>query len=141
MLIKEIKNKQLQSRKNRDTFRTSILTTLLGEASIIGKNAGNRLTTDEECIKVIKKFIKNIKETIKVKPVGSELLMKELDILSEFLDDEVTDADLRNQIVIIINDLNSQGVPLNIGSVMKMLKSTISNFDGRVASNMIKDLM
>lgn len=62
-LIQQIKDKQIAARKSGDSL-ASLYTTLLGEASIIGKNAGNRETTDVEVVAVVKKFIKNIDETV-----------------------------------------------------------------------------
>lgn len=62
-LIEQIKEQQIAARKSGDSL-ASLYTTLLGEASIIGKNAGNRETTDQEVVAVVKKFIKNLDETI-----------------------------------------------------------------------------
>jgi hypothetical protein len=58
-LIQTIKADQVQARKARSAS-ASILTTLIGEAEMIGKNAGDRESTDEEVIAIIKKFIKNL---------------------------------------------------------------------------------
>jgi len=62
-LMNEIREKQIQARKEKSEF-ASLYTTLLGEAALVGKNAGNRETTDQEVIGVVKKFIKNIDEML-----------------------------------------------------------------------------
>ena len=59
MLLNKIKADQLAARKAKDGLATALLTTLIGDAEMVGKNAG-RLVTDEEVVAVIKKFIKNI---------------------------------------------------------------------------------
>ena len=64
-LIIEIKSAQLAARKARDSFTASSLTTLIGEAEMVGKNAG-REVTDAEVVAVLKKFVKNIDETTTV---------------------------------------------------------------------------
>ena len=54
-LLKRIRYDQLTARKEKDTVRAKLLTTLIGEAS----PAGNAKVTDEDVKKVIRKFIKN----------------------------------------------------------------------------------
>ena len=67
MLIDKIKADQLELRKSverhTEAGKTMInaLTTLIGEAS----PAGNGTTTDEQTIAVIRKFVKNIDESLK----------------------------------------------------------------------------
>jgi uncharacterized protein YqeY len=50
---------QLAARKSANTATASLLTTLIGEAAAIGKNAGNRETTDAEVVATVQKFLKN----------------------------------------------------------------------------------
>ena len=62
-LIEKIKSDHLAYRKLRDTTATTFLSTLIGEAEMIGKSGGNREVTNQEVIALVKKFIKNINET------------------------------------------------------------------------------
>lgn len=66
MLIVKIKHDQLVARKNRDQIESTLLTTLIGEADMVGKNNGNRDPFDEEVISVVKKFLKGVNETIAI---------------------------------------------------------------------------
>ena len=66
MLIEKIKHDQLVARKNRSTVESTLLTTLIGEADMVGKNNGNRDPFDEEVISVVKKFLKGVNETIDI---------------------------------------------------------------------------
>jgi len=45
MLINKIKSDSLEARKARQTDTATLLTTLYSEASMIGKNLGNREST------------------------------------------------------------------------------------------------
>jgi hypothetical protein len=58
--MEQIKAKQIAARKS-GSADAGLLTTLLGEAAMVGKNAG-RETTDQEVVAVVKKFVKNIDE-------------------------------------------------------------------------------
>jgi len=62
MLINQIKFDALEARKARQTETATLLTTLYSEASMVGKNAGNRESTDIEVLQVIEKFVKNANE-------------------------------------------------------------------------------
>ena len=62
-LIEKIRVDQLASRKAAFNYpatnklQADLLTTLLGEEVMVGKNAGSRETTDAEVIAIVKKFI------------------------------------------------------------------------------------
>lgn len=141
LLVKRIKTEQMISRKARNTFRTGVLTTLLGEVSKIGKDAGNRDTTDEESIRVIKKFVKNIKDTLNLTDTNSEALNNELLILDEFLPDEMSDEDVRLNVNMIIHEMqNDDSNPkIVIGPIMKIFKERFKNFDGKTVSSIIRE--
>lgn len=62
-LIEQIKAKNLEARKAKLTAVVNVLTPLIGEAEMVGKNAGHPVT-DAEVVQMIKKFIKNLDETI-----------------------------------------------------------------------------
>ena len=62
--MEKIRADQLTARKSKNAEATALLTTLLGEAGIIGKNDFGRETTDDEVVGVIRKFIKNIDFTL-----------------------------------------------------------------------------
>ena len=57
LLVDKIRDDLLQARRARATEQVKFLATLLGEVSIIGKNAGNRKTSDSETQSVVKKFL------------------------------------------------------------------------------------
>ena len=47
-LFSQIKADQLAARKAKDGLKATLLTTLIGELTAIGKNDGNREVTDAE---------------------------------------------------------------------------------------------
>ena len=64
MLLETINQDRNEARKMKYTATATLLTTLYSEAQMVGKNDGNRETTDAEVVAVIKKFVKNIDETL-----------------------------------------------------------------------------
>lgn len=139
-LLEQIKADQLQARIMTNKAKASILTTLIGEAEMVGKNDGNRDTTDQEVIATIKKFIKNIDETIAV--AGStETLVAEKDALQVYLPRQLTEPELR---VTIGNIIVTQGLsgPKAMGRLMGELKKNhAGSYDGALASRLVKELL
>ena len=65
-MINELKKAMMKAKMEHDTAKSNLLSTLVAEAAMVGKNDGNRATTDQETINIIKKFIKNANENIKI---------------------------------------------------------------------------
>lgn len=142
-LLQQIKTAQLQARKDRKTVEVSVLTTLIGEASAIGKNDGNRESTDIEVIAIIKKFIKNIDEVIRVAgdyrdPDRCEVAWAEKTLLEQFLPKQFVGDELSLIIDKLIIEINAT-TPKDMGKIMKILKERFDGqFDGSVASGIVK---
>ena len=143
-LLSEIKLDQLQARKDKNAEVTSLLTTLIGEASMAGKNDGNRESTDLEVVAVIKKFIKGINEIVSIVAEGSgesltalaEKMLLETYLPSQLTEDEISDIALK-QISYLEN-----ASPKSMGKIMKHFKDNYAGqYDGKTASRVVKDLL
>ncbi len=135
-LLDQIKQDQLTARKSKDVITSSILTTLIGEASIIGKNDGNRESTDSEVTATIQKFVKNINETLSVQP--NPTLESERAILEKYLPTQLT----YDQLYAILKQWVITDSIENMGELMKKLKTDYNGqYDGKEASTIIKQLL
>jgi len=142
-LLQQIKIAQLKARKERNTIAVNVLTTLVGEAEAIGKNAGNRETTDSEVVALAKKFIKNIDETIGLikEPAALNDLLCERLYVEQFLPKQLTTEELRATLEGLTNELNAHTLR-EMGKVMKVLKERYDGqYDGAAASTMIKGML
>jgi uncharacterized protein YqeY len=142
-LMNTIRTKQLAARKIQD-ISAIIYTVLLGEAAMIGKNDGNRETTDAEVIAVVRKFIKNNEETMQhirtSNPAGYEGLADENKMLSELLPTQLTEAQLRQVVTELKEELGAG--PKDMGRVMARLKTDYEGqYDGRMASTVVKEVL
>jgi len=135
MIIDTIKAENLAARKNKDKFTSGILTCLIGEIEIVGKNNGNRKTTDAEAVKVIQKFKKGAEEVQKAKP--SDEVLKEIEIYDTYLPKLMTEQELTELISDMIKSLPNP----NIGMLMGQLKKSGKDYDGKMASAIIRDLL
>jgi uncharacterized protein len=142
-LIERIRADQVLSRKAYDVTKASLLTTLIGEAEMIGKNAGNRAVTDEEVVGVIKKFVKNMNETIgyigginDVTPIKVDIL-REISTLSEYLPKQMTDSELELAIGSIVEQVGK-----DMGKIMGELRRLyVGRYDGKMASSLVKNVL
>jgi len=131
--------------KNLDVI--SILSTLLGEASMIGKSKRNSDSTDEEVIGVVKKFLVNNEETLKhhefINP-DSEMCKKlrfETQVICKYLPVQMTDEEM----IVIIKDIiaikNLSSVR-ELGVVMGELKRLYSGmYDGARAKQLVTECL
>lgn len=132
-LIQTIKEQQLQARKDGNV-QASLLTTLLAEATNVGKNDGNRETTDQEVVAVVKKFIKNLDETIQALQTRKQdfsAFTAEKETLETFLPAQLSKTDL----------LNLAKTQPSMPLFMKHLKENFAGqYDGKTASLIAKQV-
>lgn len=143
-LLQKIKADQLLARKTKDVS-VSLLTTLLGEATSIGKNSGNRETTDDEVFSIIKKFIKCLDEMIEFsKDVNLDIYTSSLlerDILLQYLPKQLSSDELRSYIEAISNELGLTKKS-DMGQLMATIKTRLmGNYDGKEASIFVKGIL
>lgn len=138
-LIVQIKVNQLIARKARAP-EASLLTTLLGEASMVGKNDGGRETTDMEVIAVVRKFLKGLDAILEVDAENSSALM-EIEILKAYLPQQMD----KGEIALRITEhcvQNSYSEMRDMGKVMKFLNETYpAQFDGKMASGLVRTFL
>lgn len=135
-LLSRIKADQLEARKERATAKAAFLGTLLGEIETLAK-AGKGELTDLVVVTVVKKFIKNADEMLKVAPEGSQqrdIAHREKFVLEGFLPKQLNEAELK----FVIDELIAAG-NTNVGDVMKALKTDHGGYyDGAMASTILK---
>ncbi len=141
-MLATIRKDLFEAKKNRDTLKSNLLSALLGEATAVGKNAGNRESTPEEVMQVVRKFIKNLDETIALlekegKPTDKERAEKA--ILEGYLPKQMTPEELSRAIDEIVAALPERS-PKMMGQVMAKLKEQYGGrYDGKTASQMVKE--
>jgi len=143
-MFQQMQKDNMEARKSRDTVTANLLTTVISEAKMVGKNAGNREPTEEEVTAVVKKFLKGINESITFLEKDNRDADKEKTekkILESYLPEPLSEEDLKKAIEEIISTLSEKS-PKMMGQVMAALKEKYPNqFDGKVASGLAKTLL
>jgi hypothetical protein len=158
MLLEKIKADSITARKAKDTTAANLLTTLYSEAAMVGKNIGNRESTDVEVMSVIAKFLKNAEETFRLtaltltSAMGQygmlhdlsaarvSTLTAEIRILKGYMPQQLTEQNIGDIVSRLIHDNAGTGGPkLNMGMIMAHLKATYGGqYDGKMASAVVK---
>jgi hypothetical protein len=142
-LLEKIKEDTVAARKARRSDIVSFLSTLYAEASNIGKNDGNRPSTDEEVVRVVKKFMDGAKEVIEKLPKEDERYVSavaELAILTGYLPKQMTEAELSAAVDQIITEGGlDKTEKKTMGVVMGMLRQRYAGqYDGKLANEVVK---
>lgn len=142
MLLEQIKNDIDSARREKDSSKVTFLSTLYAEAAMVGKNKGNRPSTDDEVIAVVKKFVNNADETAKARVKRGESPEKEqteITILEGYMPKQLSDGALSEAIAQIIGTLPDKS-PKMMGKVMAELKAQHGGtYDGKKASEWVKN--
>lgn len=142
MLIEKIQADSLEARKAGETEQARLLVTLYAEAVRVGKDDGNRATTDEEVQTVIRKFLKNIRDTLTVLPADRAEARRvaewEKTVLEAYLPRQAGETELRAYIAEVVATLPVKSSK-QMGTVMGALKQKFDgNYDGSLASTLVK---
>jgi uncharacterized protein YqeY len=94
-IVEKLKTKSMELRKARNPLATS-LSFALSEIEKVGKNSGNRQTTEDEAIKVVQKLIATIEGNMNLKLDDSKYmsLKAERDLLKSVLPRMATEEEL-----------------------------------------------
>lgn len=149
-LVALIRLNQVESRKNKDALKATLLTTLLGEIYKVGKDKGvpeengNPMTSDEDATAVVKKFLKGVNDTYEyVKTAGNveaqDVCLAERAILESYLPRQMTKDQIKGAIM-------SGGLGTlsgaNKGQLMKYLKENFAGqYDGKDAAKAVDELL
>ena len=144
MLIEKIRTDMIEARKADNAVAKSLLVTLFSEAQMVGKNKRNGASTDEECVAVIRKFISNAEETVRVLEMrgqSAETQTQEIEILITYLPTQLDEAALTQAVQDIVKELNVSGAKA-MGAVMAELKARHAGaYDGKLASQVVKSVL
>lgn len=119
-VTEKLKSESMRLRKARDPLAPKIVFAL-SEIEKVGKNAGNRATTDDEAVKVVQKLIATIDENLKLNIDDGRrvALNHEKHILQSVLPRMASEDEIRSKLVFAF-----QGKQIhNKGEIMKWAKS------------------
>ena len=129
--------------KSGDKFTLSVLRMLKSEIINESRKGSLHTLTNDEVLKVIKKGVKTRKDSIEEYKKYGKLdtvneLAKEVDILNKYLPQEMSEE----EIIKIVNEVFEELKPSSMkdmGNLMKVISSKITNADMSLVSKIVKD--
>ena len=120
-IVQKLKAESLRLRKERNPIAASI-TFVLSEIEKVGKNSGNRETTEDEAIKVVQKLVATLRDNLKYKLTDADVANTNAQILvlESVLPKMATEAQLRQAITSLFDTVE---FPRNKGSIMKAIRA------------------
>lgn len=146
-LFEQITADRIQAMRDKEDQKKTLLATLKGE---LDKNLkvldGKKLDpTDEEVIALIKKFIKNAEETLKLAEAGKTPILpiaNEIEILSAYLPKQLTEAEIRQAVLDIKAQFCGEERTATMKDVMQVFKNDFAGqYDGGLVSKIAKEML
>lgn len=144
-LMEKLRSDLNDARRSRtDPARVALLSTLVGEAARVGKDQGNRETTDAEALAVVRKFVKNAEQTLADATRAGRAtgpILAEVAILSAYLPAGVPGEEVERSVREILEAKGASGKAA-MGVVVKGLKDRYgAAFDGAAMTPIAKRLL
>lgn len=147
MLIDIVRNKMRTALKNGETDERVTLSLLLGALESMEKNKKAQLTPDEESM-VVMRIVKQIKETLDSAPENrTDIKIKaqrELEILQEFVPDQMTEDEIEAKIVEVLLELDlfGEATMKHKGVIMKNLMPMVKGkADGKLVNKVLERIL
>lgn len=129
--------------KSGDKFTLSVLRMLKSEIINESRKGSLHTLTDDDVLKVIKKGVKTRKDSIgEYKKYGKldtvNELAKEVDILNKYLPQEMSEEEIIRVVDEVFEELKPSSMK-DMGNLMKVISSKITNADMSLVSKIVKD--
>jgi len=129
--------------KSGDKFTLSVLRMLKSEIINESRKGSIHTLTDDEVLKVIKKGVKTRKDSIEEYKKYGKLdtvneLAKEVDILNKYLPQEMSEEEIIRVVNEVFEELKPSSMK-DMGNLMKVISSKITNADMSLVSKIVKD--
>ena len=118
-IVQKLKIESLRLRKERNPVAASI-TFVISEIDKIGKNAGNRETTEDEAVRVVQKLVATLRDNLNYKLTDDDeaATLLQIQILEAVLPQMLTLAETQEAVVASVREIGP-----NKGAVMKALRA------------------
>jgi uncharacterized protein YqeY len=140
-IVQTLKTESLRLRKERNPVAVSI-TFVLSEIEKVGKNAGNRETTEDEAIKVVQKIVATLNDNLQYNLTESDeaAIRLQISILSAALPQMITPEETVASIQVIMTGKTRENMPTK-SDVMKLLRAQHGAIiDLKLAGNILKEI-
>lgn len=134
-----------QALKNKDKFKTKVLSTAKSAVLLVEKTDGIKLE-DEQVIEILAKEIKQRNEAILEFQKGNRQDLvdqnkAEIQILLSYLPQQLSEEEIKELIGITANEVGANNIK-DMGKVMSAIRpKTVGKADGKLVSQLVKEFL
>lgn len=134
-----------QALKNKDKFKTKVLSTAKSAVLLVEKTDGIKLE-DEQVIEILAKEIKQRNEAILEFQKGNRQDLvdqnkAEIQILLSYLPQQLSEEEIKELIEITANEVGANNIK-DMGKVMSAIRpKTVGKADGKLVSQLVKEFL
>lgn len=134
-----------QALKNKDKFKTKVLSTAKSAVLLVEKTDGIKLE-DEQVIEILAKEIKQRNEAILEFQKGNRQDLvdqnkAEIQILLSYLPQQLSEEEIKKLIEITANEVGANNIK-DMGKVMSAIRpKTVGKADGKLVSQLVKEFL
>ncbi len=144
MNYEQLRAEKMAALKSKDTVKNNVITMLLSGMTYLKKEVGRELT-EEECMSVIQKELKQVKESLEMSKGREEVaqdLEKQIAILESYLPKQMDEEDVQAEVKRIIAQLGVEPLVKNKGTIMKNVMAELKGkADGKLIGHVVDGLL
>lgn len=141
-----INEKIKEAIKSGDKIRLETLRSIRAAIIEFNKSGENRKLEEADAIKILNNAVKKRRDAIELYEKGgrtdlAEKEKKELEIIMEFLPKRLSESELKNEIMQIINQVGATSIK-DLGKVMGLaMKQLVGKADGSEVQKIVRELL
>lgn len=144
MNYEQLRAEKMAALKSKDTVKNNVITMLLSGMTYLKKEVGRELT-DEECMSVIQKELKQVKESLEMSKGREDAaadLQQQIAILESYLPKQMSPEEVAEQVNAIVAELGLELTVKNKGMIMKNVMGQLKGkADGKIIGSVVDQLL
>lgn len=139
--LDQLRKDKMQSMKNKDKVRTGVISLIMSNIALAEKEQKRELS-DEESLEYVQKELKQTRDALDSIPEDRTEMRAEaqakIDIIEEYLPAQMTEEEVRAEVVKLMEELNIQPEPKSKGLLIKeMLSRHQGKTDGKTVNKIV----
>ena len=143
MLYDEFRKEKMVALKEKDKLKNKVITNILSELTYIKKELKQE-PTEADSAKVVAKQVKQLKETMELskdRPDKMEELEAELAILEQYMPKQMSEDEIRDAVMKLLEENGITAEPKNKGAIMKVVMPELNGkADGKDINKVVSSL-
>ena len=143
MLYDEFRKEKLIALKEKDKLKNKVITNILSDLTYIKKELKQE-PTEADSAKVVAKQVKQLKETMELskdRPDKMAELEAELAVLEQYMPKQMSEEEIREAVVKLLEENGITAEPKNKGAIMKVVMPALNGkADGKDINKVVSSL-